>query len=65
LSKAIAAVKGENDPNPYLAKLEAKEKVTIKGKGSILYAAYAMKNTEVQKHYARLTGAEEVKATDL
>jgi hypothetical protein len=65
LSKAIAAVKGETDHNPYLAKLEAKEKVTIKGKGSILYAAYAMKNTEVQKHYAKLTGAEEVKATDL
>ena len=65
LAKAIANVKGESDHNPYLAKLEAKEKVTIKGKGSILYAAYAMKNTEVAKHYAKLTGAEEVKASDL
>jgi hypothetical protein len=65
LAQAIAKVKGETDFNPYLAKIQAKEKVTIKGKGSILYAAYAMKNTEVQKHYAALTGAEEVKATDL
>ena len=65
LAQAIAKVKGETDHNPYLAKIQAKEKVTIKGKGSILYAAYAMKNAEVQKHYATLTGAEEVKATDL
>jgi hypothetical protein len=65
LAKSIAAVKGEQDHNPYLAKIENKEKVTIKGKGSILYAAYAMKNVEVQKHYAKLTGAEEVSASDL
>ena len=65
LAKAIAQVKGEQDHNPYLAKIENKDKVTIKGKGSILYAAYAMKNTEVQKLYVKLTGAEEVKATDL
>jgi hypothetical protein len=65
LAKAIAEVKKETDHNPYLAKIENKEKVTIKGKGSILYAAYAMKNTEVQKAYAKLTGAEEVTASDL
>ena len=65
LAQAVAKVKGETDANPYLKKLNDKEKVHIKGKGSILYAAYAMKNVEVQKHYAALTGAEEVKATDL
>lgn len=65
LAQAIARVKNEQDFNPYLAKIEAKEKVTIKGKGSILYAAYAMKNAEVQKHYAALTGQDEVKISDL
>lgn len=65
LAKAIAAVKNETDHNPYLAKIQAKEKVTIKGKGSILYAAYAMKNTDVQRHYAKLTGQDEVTASDL
>lgn len=65
LAKAIATVKGEKDHNPYLAKITGKEKVTIKGKGSILYSAYAMKNVEVAKHYAELTGAEEVSASDL
>ena len=65
LAKAIAKVKGESDHNPYLAKINAKEKVTIKGKGSILYAAYAMKNDEVRKHYEKATGAETVSASDL
>jgi hypothetical protein len=65
LAKAIAAVKNETDHNPYLAKIQGKEKVTIKGKGSILYAAYAMKNAEVAKTYAKLTGADEVTADQL
>lgn len=65
LAKAIAKVKNESDHNPYLARLEAKDKVAIKGKGTILYAAYAMKNTEVQKYYAAITGQDEVTASDL
>lgn len=65
LAKAIARTKGEQDHNPYLARLDAKEKVKFKGKGEILYATYAMMNTEVQKHYAALTGAEAVTADQL
>lgn len=66
LAKAIAKVKGEADHNPYLAKINAKEKVTIKGKGSLLYAAYAMKNDDVRKLYEAATGSGTVvSASDL
>jgi hypothetical protein len=65
LALAIAQAKGETDPNPYLAKLNAGEKVKVKGKAEISYGAYAMRNTEVQRHYQKLTGTEAVALTDL
>jgi hypothetical protein len=65
LAEAIAKAKGETDPNPYLAKLESGEKIKQKGKAEISYGAYAMKNPEVQKHYALLTNADVVTLNDL
>lgn len=65
LAEAIAKAKGEQDPNPYLAKLESGEKVKQKGKAEISYGAYAMRNPEVQKHYNALTNADVVALTDL
>jgi len=65
LAQAIAKAKGETDHNPYLAKLEAGEKVKVKGKAEISYGAYAMRNTDVQKHYYALTGTEAVSVNDL
>jgi hypothetical protein len=67
LAKAIAQVKGEQDHNPYLKRLNEKEKVQIKGKGAILYAAFAMHNDQVKEIYNKLTGATPVvvSASDL
>lgn len=65
LALAIASAKGETDPNPYLAKIESGDKVKVKGKAEISYAAYAMRNPEVQKAYNALTGAAAVSLNDL
>lgn len=65
LALAIAKAKGETDPNPYLAKLNSGDKIKLKGKAEISYGAYAMRNTEVQKFYQQLTGAEAVSVSDL
>lgn len=71
LAQAIAKVKGEQDFNPYLARLQAKEKVTIKDKNgktlNMLYATYALNNTDVEDHYNKLTGTApvQVSASDL
>lgn len=65
LAQAIAQAKGESDPNPYLAKLEAGEKIKIKGKAEVSYGAYAMRNPEVKKHYEALAGIEQVSLSDL
>ena len=65
LAQAIAEAKGETDPNPYLAKLEAAEKVKVKGKAEISYAAYAYRNVEVQRKYDALVGKVGVSLNDL
>lgn len=62
LSAAIAQAKGEADPAPYLAKMEAKVDpksgavVANDTKGAISYGAYALRNAKVKAAYDTLTG---------
>lgn len=71
LAQAIMTVKKESDSNPYLARLEAKEKITVKDKAgktvTMLYATYALNNKDVETEYHKLTGTSPitVSASDL
>jgi hypothetical protein len=62
LAAAIASAKGETDPNPYLAKMDAKvdqktgAPVPADTKGAISYGAFAMRVPAVKEAYDRLTG---------
>lgn len=62
LSAAIAQAKGESDPAPYLAKMEAKVDaktgavVANDTKGAISYGAYALRNAKVKAAYDALAG---------
>lgn len=62
LSAAIAQAKGEADPAPYLAKMEAKVDaktgavVANDTKSAISYGAYALRNAKVKAAYDALAG---------
>jgi hypothetical protein len=62
LAKAIAQAKGEQDPAPYLAKMETKvdqktgATVPSDTKGAISYGAFALRNAKVKAEYDALTG---------
>jgi hypothetical protein len=65
LAQAIAEVKGERDPKPYLDKIENLKVDGQKGfpvaadaKGAISYGAFALRNTKVKAIYERLAGIE-------
>lgn len=62
LALAIAQAKGETDPAPYLAKMDAKvdpktgAAVAADTKGAISYGAFALRNAQVKSAYDTLTG---------
>ena len=62
LAAAIAKAKGESDPAPYLAKMDAKvdpkscANVPADTKGAISYGAYALRVPKVKEAYEALTG---------
>lgn len=62
LAAAIAKAKGESDPAPYLAKMDAKvdpktgAPVPADHKGAISYGAYALRVPKVKEAYESLTG---------
>lgn len=62
LAQAIATAKGENDPSPYLGKMENKldpktgAVVPPDTKGAISYGAFALRNAKVKAAYDALTG---------